>query len=47
MDVEQVRKQFDEEMRIAEEKIYVYEAIFANIYNLLLKDKKDTVRTVE
>lgn len=45
--LEALRSQFEEEIRLAEEKIYVYEAIFVNIYNLLIKDQKDTARTVE
>lgn len=47
VNVEVLRREFDEEIRVAEEKIYVYEAIFVRIYNLLIKDRKDTMRTVE
>jgi hypothetical protein len=45
--MEGLRGKFEEEIRLAEEKIYVYEAIFVNIYNLLVRDHKDTLRTVE
>lgn len=45
--MEELRYQFEEEKRKTDEKIYVYEAIFTHIHNILMEDEKGISDAVE